>query len=332
MQTPVWTKMLENRKEMTAEAWAQLSLIARWGYFANQSTLTMTLIPVVLVGLLAWGEGSFSWLKWLAVAVGLLFAHAFNNQINDFVDFERGVDNDDYIKEHVQQPPTMHGWMTRREALVHMAVSGVIALAAGIYLVLTSGPLAVWLLVLGIVLDIFYVYPIKVVGLGELSIAVVWGPLMVGGGLYVLSGSWYWAAALFGLAYSLTVTEVLLGRHLDKHAHDRRKKIFTLPVLLGERTTRALLAVLVVLQYIIIIGLVLSGYFSPAMLIVFVAAPLTVPMLAQTYLKPKPQPLPAGMPEAAAHMWYIAPALLHNMIFGAVLVIALLVETLIKVF
>ena len=132
MQKPVWTKMLENRKEMTAQAWAKLSPVARWGYFANQSTLTMTLIPVALVGLLAWGEGSFSWFKWLAVAVGLVFAHAFNNQINDFVDFERGVDHGDYIKEHVQQPPTMHGWMTRREALVHMAVSGLIALAAGV--------------------------------------------------------------------------------------------------------------------------------------------------------------------------------------------------------
>ncbi len=332
MQTPVWTKLLENRKEMTAEAWRKLSPVARWGYFANQSTLTMTLIPVALVGLLAWGEGSFSWFKWLAVAVGLVFAHAFNNQINDFVDFERGVDHGDYIKEHVQQPPTLHGWMTRNEALVHMAVSGVIALAAGIYLVLTSGPLAVWLLVLGIVLDIFYVYPIKLIGLGELSIAVVWGPLMIGGGLYVLTGAWDWRAAIFGLAYSLTVTEVLLGRHLDKFVDDRRKKIFTLPVLLGEPVTRVLLAVLVVLQYVIIIGLVISGYFSPAMLLVLAAAPLTLPMLAQSYLKPKPKILTAGMPEAAAHMWYIAPALLHNMIFGAVLLIALLVETLVKVY
>lgn len=57
---------------------------------------------------------------------------------------------------------------------------------------------------------------------------------------------------------------------------------------IGNHIHTALLAVLVVLQYVIIIGLVISGYFSPA--------------------------------------------LLHNMLFGVVLVIALLVETLVKVF
>jgi 1,4-dihydroxy-2-naphthoate octaprenyltransferase len=330
MNIPIWAKSLQNRQPLTPEKWQRMGVVERWLQFANQGTLLMTLIPAAAAGLLAWRAGQFDLLRWALLAAGLVLAHAFNNMINDFVDALRGVDHGDYIKERVQPPPTHHGLLSRKQALLYMGVTGAAALGCGAYLAATGGRLILLLLILGFILDVFYVYPIKLIGLGELSIAAVWGPLMIGGGYYVLTDEWSWSIALFSLSYSFSVMEVLLGRHLDKIEADRSRKIHTLPALLGERSTRQLIFCLALLQYLIVIYYIGVGFFSPAMLVVLLAAFITLPMLSRAYLQPKPASLPDGYPEAAWYMWFIAPALINNFIYGIFWLLALAVESMLR--
>jgi 1,4-dihydroxy-2-naphthoate octaprenyltransferase len=40
---------------------------------------------------------------------------------------------------------------------------------------------------------LFYTWPLKYIGLGEIAVLIVWGPLMIGGGYFV------WSAVLTGL-------------------------------------------------------------------------------------------------------------------------------------
>ena len=67
---------------------------------------------------------------------------------------------------------------------------------------------------------------------------ITWGPLMVGGGYYVMSGVWDWNVAILGLAYSLGVTATLFGKHIDKYDMDKAKGVYTMPVVLGEKLSR----------------------------------------------------------------------------------------------
>ena len=71
-------------------------------------------------------------------------------------------------------------------------------------------------------------------GLGEPTVLVVWGPLMVGGVYYSATGTIPGAVVLASLPYALLCTTVLMGKHIDKIPWDAADHTHTLPVLLGE--------------------------------------------------------------------------------------------------
>ncbi|NIV32349.1 MAG: prenyltransferase, partial [Anaerolineae bacterium] len=72
------------------------------------------------------------------------------------------------------------------------AVTGLVAVAAGILLIWYRGWPTAILMAAGAFFVLFYTYPLKYIGLGEVALALVWGPLMVGGGYYVFTGVWDW--------------------------------------------------------------------------------------------------------------------------------------------
>jgi 1,4-dihydroxy-2-naphthoate octaprenyltransferase len=103
-------------------------------------------------------------------AIGLVLAHATNNLLNDFIDYVRGVDKDNYYRAQYGPQPLEHGLMTKRQLLTYAAVTGLLALACGLILVAWRGPLALLLLGLGAFFVLFYTWPLKYIGLGELAV------------------------------------------------------------------------------------------------------------------------------------------------------------------
>ena len=89
----------------------------------------------------------------------------------------------------------------------------------------------------GFLLSSAYTAPplrLKKHGLGEPTVLVVWGPLMVGGTYYAATGTIPGAVVLASLPYALLCTTVLMGKHIDKIPWDAPDGTHTLPVLLGE--------------------------------------------------------------------------------------------------
>ena len=176
-------------------------------------------------------------------------------------------------------------------------------LACGLILVAWRGPLALLLLGLGSFFVLFYTWPLKYIGLGEFAVLIVWGPLMIGGGYFVVTGEWSWTVVLAGLPYALGVTTVIFGKHIDKHDDDNAKGIHTLPVILGERPSRYLAIGMMVLMYVLVVYLILAGYFIWIMLIVFLA--ITVfRQVVTLYLKPRPDGPPEWYPTDTARCWF----------------------------
>ncbi len=122
-------------------------------------------------------------------------------------------------------------WLISSQAavLIMTTISGAIA---GI-LAYQQGSFNFWLwllllLGLGVFFVLFYTYPLKYIALGEISVLVVWGPLMIGGGYYVITGGWDWNVVIASLPYALGVTGVIFGKHIDKFEMDKAKRIHTL--------------------------------------------------------------------------------------------------------
>ena len=181
----------------------------------------------------------------------------------------------------------------------------------------------------GLFISVFYVAPplkLKHHGLGEPGVFVVWGPLMIGGTYYVTAGTippWVWVASL---PYAISVTTVLIGKHVDKYEQDSARGIHTLPVLLGKQTSLRLNQALMVAFYPIVVGLVAFGYLGAGVLLSLAALPRLVRVL-RAYNEPKPAAPPPNF--RIWPLWYVALAFHHNKLAGGLFVVGLLVNLLV---
>ena len=335
MNFAMWKKALNVIPEVSKEEWDQLDVISKWLISTRAAVLVMTLISAALAGLFAWRDGSFVLVPWLALTLGLILAHASNNIFNDYTDFVRGVDKDNYFRTIYGAQPVASGLMTKRQHLAYFAVTGVLALAFGLYLVfINAGDPVIWILLgSGAFFVLFYTWPLKYIALGELAVLIVWGPLMIGGGYYVLAHHWNWNVVIASLPYVLGVTTVIFGKHIDKYLIDKEKKIHTLPVVIGEKAARYSVLAMMILPYFFTAYLIAIKFFTPIMAIVLFAIP-TLRTIYPAILKPKPAERPADFPDGQGG-WplYFAPmAFWNNRKFGSFFMFGLLVDVLFRIF
>lgn len=321
----MWVQALRVIPRISRDEWDRLDVISRWLIAARGAVLVITFISAGIAGLLAARDGLFDPLLWTLTTLALLLAHATNNLVNDWTDYRKGVDRDNYFRTQYGPHPLESGLMTSRGLLTYAAVSGGLALAIGGYLVAVRGPLALALLAAGAFFVLFYTYPLKYIGLGEIAVLIVWGPLMIGGTYFVTTGMWDNNVALAGLPYALGATGVIFGKHVDKYGEDKAKGIHTLPVIIGERWARYAMMTMLVLQYALVAYLVAISFFTPLLLIVFLALPKLLPTL-RILRSARPAAPPAGYPERYWPGWFVAYAFVHNRRWGSLFLLGLVLE------
>jgi 1,4-dihydroxy-2-naphthoate octaprenyltransferase len=334
MNFGMWKKALTVIPNVTKEEWLKLDIISKWLISTRAAVLVMTFLSAVLAGLFAWHDGfKVNLFTWLILALGLILAHASNNIFNDYTDYTRGVDKDNYYRTMYGPQPVADGLMSKREHLIYFAITGILSLTCGVYLVFSGGGgLTLLLLGLGSFFVLFYTWPLKYIAMGEIAVLIVWGPLMVGGGYYVMTHAWSWNVTLASLPYVLGVTTVIFGKHIDKLLIDKAKRIFTLPVLIGEKTSRFAVLGMMVLPYLLVIILILTRYFTPVLLLVLLAVPTFRKMYPQ-FLKPKPEVRPEEFPDGQGG-WplYFAPqAFLNNRSFGMWFMLGMILDVLFRI-
>jgi 1,4-dihydroxy-2-naphthoate octaprenyltransferase len=326
MNVQMWGKALRGIPRLDKDEWNHLDIISRWLIATRAAVLIMTFLSAAIAGILAFQAGKFNFLPWLAMTLGLILAHATNNLLNDYTDHRRGVDRDNYFRAQYGPQPLEHGLLTERQLLTYAAITGLLAVACGVYLVALRGSMALILMGLGAFFVLFYTWPLKYIGLGEIAVIIVWGPLMVGGGYYVTGGAWDWNVVIASLPYALGVTTVIFGKHIDKFREDQAKGIHTLPVIIGEKAARYTVLAMMALQYLLTFYLVAIGFFSPVMLVVILALSL-FPLVWGMYRNPKPLERPSEYPASVWPLYFVGTAFQHNRRFGLWYLLGLIVQT-----
>lgn len=322
----MWGKALTVMPRIDKSEWDALDIVSRWLIATRAAVIIMTFTSAAFAGILAYKAGQFDLLLWFLVTAGLCLAHATNNIINDLTDHHKGVDKDNYFRTQYGPQTIEAGFMTVKQMLVYAAVTGAAALAVGGYLVWLRGDIALWLLGAGAFFVLFYTWPLKYIGMGEPAVLMVWGPLMVGGGYYIITGSWSNDVAVASIAYALGPTAVLFGKHIDKLDADSDKKIRTLPVLLGEKLSRYSVVGMLVAQFFVIGYLVAIDYFHPVMLGVLLVAP-SLRRILTVYRHPRPSGPPPELPKGVWPLYFVATAFWYNRRFGTVFLVCLMIDT-----
>ena len=328
MNPAMWLKALQVIPHVSKEEWQKLDIIARWLIATRAAVLIMTFLSAAFAGIFAFRAGEFNWLRWILLAFGLILAHATNNLLNDYTDYSRGVDQDNYYRAQYGPQPLVHGLLTKRQLLTYAAITGLAALACGIPLALMTGWWTVLLLGLGVFFVLFYTWPLKYIALGEITVLLVWGPLMIGGGYYAITGSWDWSVVIASLPYALGVTGVIFGKHIDKYDADKARRIYTLPVVIGEKPARVILVGMLILQYVFTFYLIVTGFFSWVMAAVLLALP-SFRRIFPMFRAPKPPEKPDNFPDVWPN-YFVAAAFLHNRSFGIWFLLGLIADSVIK--
>ncbi len=322
----MWIKALKVIPQINKEEWNKLDIFSRWLIASRGAVFVMTAIAACIGGLLAYRYGNFSLSIFICTLLGLVLAHATNNMLNDYVDSKKGIDKNNYYRAMYGPHPLEHGLLSKKQFRVYILFTGILALLSGIFITYEVGLSTLWFFGLGLFFLLFYTWPLKYFGLGELSVVFVWRPLMVGGTYFVVSnGHWNNWVALISLVYALGPTTVLLGKHSDKLKEDRAKNVKTLPVIIGEKASRYTVIVLFLLQYAFILLLVVKYHFGIALLLVF----LSIPKFIETtkiFLQPRPEKAPENSKDTGWPLYLVAHAFNFNRRFGLLFLLGLIIE------
>jgi 1,4-dihydroxy-2-naphthoate octaprenyltransferase len=316
-----WRKILEQGNLPEGRA---IDGVSRWLLITRATVFSMTITSGLIGGLLAAAAApSVHWGLFALALLGLVLAHAANNMINDYFDTAGGVDTAQYTRALYAPHPLLSGLISKRGLVTAIALTNLADLAILVALASARGWPVVAFALAGLFISVFYVAPplkLKHHGLGEPGVFLVWGPLMIGGTYYVAAGSVPAWVFLASLPYAITVTTVLIGKHVDKYEQDAARGIHTLPVLLGKTASLRLNQVLMAAFYVVVGALVWGGQVGIGVGLVVGALPRLVRVL-KAYGEPKPDAPPAGF--RIWPLWYVALAFHHNKLAGGLFVLGL---------
>ncbi len=324
---------MEDKKE-----WEALDVISKWLIATRSAVTTVTIYSCIIAGFLAWRDGYFAWLPWLVVTLGLFIAHGTNNLLNDYTDFSRGVDKDNYFRTQYGVHPLVQKFWSKDIQIKWFIASGVLAVLSGVFALFYTNfnPYIIGMFALGALVLLFYTWPFKYWGIGELSIFLIWGPIMIGSVYVVLTLgvggdiSNVFKVALAGVPFGLSVASINIGKHIDKMDDDKKKGVGTFPVRVGQTFARYVNILSIVFAYGVIFYLVATGYFSTLMLVIVFA--LQRAMYAVAVLsKPRPEGPPKGF-EAFWPTWFSGFCFYHNRMFGGLFILGIFLDTVARKF
>ena len=332
----MWRTALSTLVKMDSkEEWDKLDPVSKWLIATRSAVTSVTVYSCAIAALLAWRDHYFSFLPWLVVTLGLFIAHGTNNLLNDYTDFNRGVDKDNYFRTQYGVHPLVQLFWTKHQQMTWFLVSGVLAFLSGIFALFYTNfsLLVIGFFAFGALVLLFYTWPLKYLGLGELSIFLIWGPILVASVYIVLARGWtgnVWNIALAGVPFGLSVLSINLGKHIDKSAEDKKKGVGTLPVRIGEKAARYLNILVLILIYAVILYLIfVKFFFTPVLLVVFLAGKRLLYAVG-VLTKPRPAEPPKEWPGWPT--WFSGFAFYHNRLFENLLLLGILADTLLRVF
>ncbi len=195
---------------------------------------------------------AFNWWRFGLAVLGVILLHLGSNVMNDYFDVKDGTDgaNNDYFLQLSGGSRAIELGLITLEGTKRLGL-GLMAAAAliGLYLTYETSFITLLIGLAGLALGYLYTAPpVRLVarkGLGELGIALAFGPLVTAGMVYVMTQQLAPLAFLIGLPVGLLTANILLINEFPDAASDATTGKNHLVVTFGkEKSTYIYLAIL----------------------------------------------------------------------------------------
>jgi 1,4-dihydroxy-2-naphthoate polyprenyltransferase len=247
--------------------------------------LTATFVPIFLGAVVARAQGFSNW--WLA-ALALLGGSAIHlglNVANDVFDSTSGAD-------YANVNPTMFSGGSRmiQYGLVSLKTMRIVSIACyavgigiGLFFVATRGIELLWIGIAGVFLSVFYTAPpFRLVhrGLGEICVALGFGPIMVLGTYFVVTKQLAWEPVYASLPVAIFIMLVLYINQIPDKPADERVGKRTIVVRLSKDAIVTGYALSVLTAFGLIIAGAVTGIMPVWTLLALLPAPLAFKVYA----------------------------------------------------
>jgi 1,4-dihydroxy-2-naphthoate polyprenyltransferase len=257
-----------------------------WLVITRAPFLTATIVPVLTAAAWVFSQGyvqPFPWSLFLLAFIGAIALHISANTFNDYFDWKSGTDpaNNEYFSPFSGGSRSIELRLITERKLLLVAWSALgVAILAGLPILMARGPL---LLLFGLVAA-FSVYfytapPLRLAarkGLGELLVGLNFGPLLVAGTVFALSGLVTWQAFFVGLPIGLLTTAILWINQFPDMRSDALTGKLNLVVLLGKKRARWGYVLLLAASFGLPVIGVVFGVLPLTSLLILASLPLAV--------------------------------------------------------
>lgn len=236
-------------------------VLAKWWQASRPFAYTASVTPMLLGAVLAWylQVDTVSW--WLLpfiIAAGV-FYHAGANLVSDYFDYKRGVDR---FRTMGGSRVLTDGYLAPRAVLFGGLILFLAGTSLGLWMVTLRGTPLLWLGIVGLIGGFFYGgWPIefKYRGFGETVIFTLFGPLMVIGSFYVLTGSFSRDVFFISLPVGFLVAAIVQANNLRDIADDAAAGIVTISNTVGQSFAAIEYYAMVICAYVGVIIMIASG-------------------------------------------------------------------------
>lgn len=262
--------------------------LAAWWRAARPFSLTASFTPVLVGSAAALREARFHPGLFLVTLVASLAIQAATNMVNEYFDYVRTVDRPDSFGP---SGVILRGALSPRTVLAGGIILFAVAGLLGVVLVIAAG----WpILVVGAMSVLAgYAYtggpvPLGYIGLGDLTVFVFMGPVIVLGAYYVQAQAISQGAVWASVPVAALVTAILVVNNLRDIDDDRRAGKRSLATFLGSRSTRLEYVGLVIGAYLACAAGVAVRTLPPATALVFLTVPLALGLCREVWTQTDP--------------------------------------------
>ena len=258
-----------------------------WFNNARPISLPQSMLPALTAVALSVGKGEFSVIAAVASVVGVMFLHLGMNLLDDWFDYLEGsaearqvVANEGFRGRMVKYPYLTSGQATHRQLLGAVAAFlGVAALMGAVVLAIRGWMILGWVAAALIIGVSYSGKPLKLGfrGLGELVIFVMFGPLLMTGVYYAITGTLDWKIVWLSIAVGLLVTNIVYSHSVLDAEPDKKMGKKTMAHLMGSAKGQIILSGLInTVPYLMVAVGVIQGDMHPAYLAVFIVLPVSL--------------------------------------------------------
>jgi 1,4-dihydroxy-2-naphthoate octaprenyltransferase len=239
-------------------------------------SLTASVIPVILGGILGLKAPNFSVEYFILSIVAIVFLQASVNLLNDHDDFINKVDTKD---SYGSSGVIVEGLLTLREVYRSGIILLVLGCLIGLFLYYKRGAAILILGIIGAIFGYFYTgkpLKLKYRGLGAFMVFVIFGPLMTLGGYYVQMQKFTMQSFLISIPTALLTTAILHANDIRDIKHDKKAGIKTLSIYIGRKNAQLVYSSLIIFAYISLIIMTIYKYVPYLSLICLLTLPAAI--------------------------------------------------------